>query len=86
MGEAPYTTQLGAGLGLIAETARLLDLWESGMSGQCLLRVALQSGAFPTISARRLRNIVIESFAPRFLVNAAQPARVLKILIGRLPQ
>jgi hypothetical protein len=85
-GETPYTTQLGAGLGLIAETARLLDLWESGMSGQCLLRAALQSGAFPTISARRLRNIVIEAFSPRYLVEDAQPARVLKILLGRIPQ
>jgi hypothetical protein len=56
------------------------------MSGQCLLRVALQSGAFPTISARRLRNIVIEAFSRRYLVDEAQPARVLKILLGRIPQ
>jgi hypothetical protein len=48
------------------------------MSGQHLLRVALDAGAFPTISARRLRNMVIEAFAPRYLVNDAQPARVLK--------
>jgi hypothetical protein len=56
------------------------------MSGQHLLRLALESGAFPTISARRLRNIVIEAFAPRFLVDDAQPARILKILLGRIPQ
>ena len=86
MGEAPYTTQLGAGLGLIAETVRLLDLWEAGMSGQRLLRIALESGAFATISARRLRNIIIEAFAPRYLVDGAQPARLLKILQGRIPQ
>jgi hypothetical protein len=86
VGEAPYTTQLGAGLGLIAETARLLDLWEPGISGQRLLRIALESGAFATISARRLRNIIIEAFAPRYLVDDAQPARVLKILLGRIPQ
>ncbi len=86
VGEAPYTTQLQAGLGLIAETARLLELWEAGMSGQRLLRLALEAGAFPMISARRLRNIVIEAFAPRYLVDDAQPARVLKILLGRVPQ
>jgi hypothetical protein len=86
VGEAPYTTQLGAGLGLIAETVRLLDLWESGMSAQGLLRLALESGAFATISARRLRNMVIEAFAPRYLVDDGQPARVLKILVGRIPQ
>jgi hypothetical protein len=85
VGEAPYTTQLQAGLGLIAETMRLLALWESGMSGQHLLHIALASGAFPTISARRLRNIVIEAFAPRYLVDDAQPARLLKILLGRIP-
>jgi BrxA len=84
--EAPYTTQLGAGLGPIAETARLLDMWESGMSGQQLLHIALESGAFPTISARRLRNIVIEAFAPRYLMDDARPARVLKVLLGRIPQ
>jgi len=75
--ETPFTTQLGAGLGLVTETVRLLDLWEPGMSGQRLLRIALESGAFATISARRLRNIVIEAFAPRYLVDDAQPARVL---------
>jgi hypothetical protein len=85
-GEAPFTTQLQAGLGLIAETARLLDLWRPGVSGQHLLRVALKSGAFPTISARRLRNVVIEAFGPRYLVDDARPARVLKILLGRVPQ
>jgi hypothetical protein len=84
VGEPSYSTQLGAGLGLIAETARLLELWCPGMSGQDLLGLALGSGAFPTISARRLRNIVIEAFAPRYLVEDAQPARVLKILIGRI--
>jgi hypothetical protein len=86
VGEAPYSTQLGAGLGLLAETARLLELWQPGMSAPDLLRLALGSGAFPTISARRLRNIVIEAFAPRYLASDAQPARVLKILIGRIPQ
>ena len=85
-GEAPYTTQLGAGLGLITETVRLLDLWEPGISGQRLLRIALESGAFATISARRLRNIVIEAFAPRYLVDHGRPARLLKILVGRIPQ
>jgi hypothetical protein len=86
IGDASYTTKLGAGLGLITETTRLLDLWEPGMSRQCLLRIALESGAFATISARRLRNIVIEAFAPRYLVEDARPARVLKILVGRISQ
>lgn len=56
------------------------------MSAQGLLRLALASGAFATISARRLRNIVIEAFAPRYLADGARPARLLKALQGRIPQ
>jgi hypothetical protein len=40
---AQYTTQLGAGLGLIDETLILLDLWQEGMSGTDLYRAALAS-------------------------------------------
>lgn len=76
----PYTTQLQAGLGLFDETRTLLELWQPGMSGHVLKLTALSSGRFSGITARRLRNIVIESFAPRYLVDDAQPARVLKRL------
>jgi hypothetical protein len=83
---SPYTTQLQAGLGLVPETMRLLALWQPPhMSGQALLRNALASGEFPKVSARRLRNIVIEAFVPRYLVDEATPARLLKVLIGRVP-
>jgi Putative inner membrane protein (DUF1819) len=37
------------------------------------------------VSARRLRNIVIEAFVPRYLVDEAAPARLLKVLLGRVP-
>ena len=73
-----YTTKLQAGLGLIPETEKLLDLWELGMSSRALLDHALENGDFPTVTARRLRNIVSEGFAPRYLVNDAQPASMLK--------
>jgi hypothetical protein len=72
-----YTTQLGAGLGLIAETRALLELWQTDMDVTALYQAALQSGRFPTISARRLRNIVVECFAPRYLANNGVPARCL---------
>jgi hypothetical protein len=73
----PYTTQLQAGLGLVNETKTLLDLWSPGMSAQ-LQQVALESGRFPTVTARRLRNIVVECFAPRYLVSHGAPASHLK--------
>lgn len=84
MGKSPYTTKLQAGLGLIGETVRLLEMWKLGLSAQQLFRVALESGAFPAVSARRLRNMVVEAFAPRYLVDEGKPARVLKILLARV--
>ena len=76
----PYTSQLGAGLGLVNETKTLLDLWSPGMSANQLHQVALESGRFPTVTARRLRNIVVECFAPRYLVAGGAPAVHLKRL------
>jgi len=75
-----YTTQLQAGLGLINETKTLLDLWSPGVSANQLHQVALESGRFPTVTARRLRNIVTECFAPRYLVLDGTPAKHLKRL------
>lgn len=49
-----------------------------------LFQKALESGRFPTITARRLRNIIVECFAPRYLVREGAPAGHLKRLIGSL--
>lgn len=76
----PYTTQLQAGLGMINETRALLDIWRPGMDAPALKSAALASGRFPGMSARRLRNLVAECFAPRFLVDSAAPARILSCL------
>ncbi len=77
----PYTTQLQAGLGLVNETKTLLDLWAPGMSANQLHQLALESGRFPNVTARRLRNIVVECFAPRYLVAGGTPAMHLKRLV-----
>lgn len=79
-----YTTQLQAGLGLIEETRMLLDLWAPGMTAPQLCQAALQSGRFPGVTARRLRNIVVEGFAPRYLVDKGTPAARLKKLLPQL--
>lgn len=81
----PYTTQLGAGLGLINETKTLFDIWSPDMSAAQLYQIALKSGRFPTITARRLRNIVIECFAPRYLVSGEATSTHLKQLFTKLP-
>jgi hypothetical protein len=75
-----YTTQLQAGLGLIGETKALLNLWVPGMTTTRLYQEALESGRFPNVTARRLRNIVAECFAPRYLVDGGTPAAHLKLL------
>jgi hypothetical protein len=82
MSEDLYTTKLGAGLGLIEETSLLLDLWEPKMSTSGLYQLALESGLFPSVTARRLRNIVVECFGARYLKGAGdiQPAEILKAL------
>lgn len=82
--EQRYTTQLQAGLGLVEETKSLLCLWQPGMTPNQLYRTALESGRFPVVTARRLRNIVVECFAPRYLAAAGVPAVHLKRLIGSI--
>ncbi len=82
--EGRYTTQLQAGLGLIHETKILLEMWRPGMSAGDLYKSALYSGEFPNISARRLRNMVVECFSPRYLRGGAKPAQYLKQLIKSL--
>lgn len=82
--EGRYTTQLQAGLGMIDETRILLELWHNGMDTPTLVETALHSGRFADMSARRLRNVVVECFAPRYLVEGAKPARLLKAVGGSL--
>ncbi|RMH79238.1 MAG: DUF1819 family protein [Calditrichaeota bacterium] len=79
-----YTTRLQAGLGLIPETKQLLSLWTEGMSASELTKYALAVGAFSNISSRRLKNIVIEGFASRYLTKEEYPAKFLKRLSNKL--
>lgn len=77
-----YTTQLSAGLGLIQETRALLQVFQPGMNSSQLFESALASGGFPLITARRLRNIISECFAPRYLRDPSVANR-LKLLSER---
>ncbi|MGB5157335.1 BrxA family protein [Desulfobacterium sp. N47] len=79
-----YTTQLQAGLGVIYETRTLLELWQPGMKSATLYQIALDSGYFSNVTARRLRNIVAECFAPRYLVTNDYPAEIIKDLKNKL--
>lgn len=85
MTERFYTTQLQAGLGMVDETRALLDIWTPGMKTTQLYQNALDSGRFPSMSARRLRNVVAECFHPRLLIDNGRPAEQLKTLGDALP-
>ena len=77
-----YTTQLQAGLGLLEETKQLLQVYQPGMSAPQLYEASLASGRFPLVTARRLRNIVVECFAPRYMRDPSV-ATHLKSLVDR---
>jgi hypothetical protein len=73
-----YSSMLNAGIGMIDESRTMLNLWQPGMGNADLFRAALESGLFPNITARRLQNFIKECFGPRYLVNGAAPALLLK--------
>lgn len=76
-----YTTQLGAGLGMIQETVDLLRLWQTGDTPKRLCEKAIAIGVFSRATARRARNIVMEMFAPRFLADGGKSTAHLKRLV-----
>lgn len=78
-----YTTKLGAGQGIIDETRMLLDLWQPGMDSNTLNHIALQSGRFPNMTARRLRNLIVEGFSYRFLGEKGVAANYLKLIANK---
>ena len=82
MSDAPaYTTQLGAGLGMLNETLDLIRLVEPGDTSTKLSERVITNGVFSRATARRAHNIVAEMFAPRYLVNGGQPALFLRTLL-----
>jgi len=84
MSKGSYSSRLGAGLAMLEETRIFLDLWQPGMQAADLQRLALESGRFPNVSARRLRNLVGECFALRYLADNGGPAALLKSLLPTL--
>lgn len=79
-----YTTQFQAGLGMVEECRSFLELWEPEDTVKTLEVKILDEGILPDVTARRVRNLVAEMWAPRFLPNEALPARDLKIILGSL--
>jgi len=64
---AHYSTALAQSQGIFSETMTLFELWEPGMDANELFERARAQNILGSASERRLRNIVIEGFASRFL-------------------
>ena len=79
-----YDTNLAMGLGLIEETKALLNTWNPTMDSAALYQEALSSGVLSSVSAYRLRNIVVRCFGNRYLVHGNEPAGTLKKLLPSL--
>jgi len=77
-----YTTALAKGQGIIEETLALLGIWEPGMTPKQLADRAVKEGVLGRATAKRVRDLVIEAFVPRYLVNSARPAAYLMALLG----
>ena len=80
--DGTYTTQLQAGLGMVAETLALLRVWEPGMIPSRLAERAVQAGVFSRATARRTRNLATEMFAPRYLTHDGMAAERLQYLVA----
>ncbi len=76
-----YTTALAKGQGIIEETLALLSIWEPGMTPKQLADRAVKEGVLGRATAKRVRDLVFEAFAPRYLVDSSRPARYLKMLL-----
>lgn len=70
---------------MIDETKVLLKLWKPDIGVPQLVEKALESGLLPQVTARRLRNIIAEGFAPRYLIDVGFPAKALKKIQPHLP-
>lgn len=75
-----YNLHLQSGLGLQAETLALLNAWKEGMSEKELYEKALNEGVLSQKSARRLKNMIKDGFARRYLIENGRPASHIKNL------
>jgi hypothetical protein len=79
-----YTTQFGAGLGMLDECRLFTELWEPGITNRNLEERVLEEGVLPNVTARRVRNLVSEMWSPRFSREDFTPAKDLKRVIDYL--
>lgn len=80
MGEVKYDSKLGAAQGAIDEMLSLIALCKNGDSAHDVYAAALDAGIFGGRSAKRLKNVVTDAFAPRYLSDGGRPVRTLQLV------
>lgn len=73
MNDSYYNTQLAAHQKSMDCCCQIIRLWEPDDNRQDIYAKALDSGLFSTLTARSLKNVIVEIFAPRFLDEEAKP-------------
>lgn len=81
--EARYSLELLKVTGMIPETLQLLQRWSPGMSAQELAQAAIPEGLLGKASASRVKDLVYQGFAKRYLRPGEHVARTLKNLVER---
>ena len=81
-----YSTALTQAQGIFSETMSLFEVWEEGMRPYDLFEKARAQNILGAASERRLRNVIIEGFASRYLREPIlEAAKTLKILFENNP-
>ncbi len=78
-----YRTELLKVSGIVSETIALLDLWEPGMTAPELARVAVERDVLGKATASRVKDVIYQGFAKRYLRPNEEPARLLRELAQR---
>jgi hypothetical protein len=77
-----YSTALAQAQGIVGFCQTLFELWQEGVAPNVLFEQVRHANLLNTDSERRLRNIVIEGFASRFLREPfLEAAPTLKLLL-----
>ena len=69
--------------GLVAETVALLRAWCPGMSSLALADLAIAKNVLGKAASNRVKDVVNQAFAKRFLSPDDSPARYLKLMVEK---
>ena len=84
-GIKPYTIRVSKGAALLPETRVLLQEWIPGEDTNAFADRVLSRDLLGKATARRVQDLVLRCFAPRYLAPPGCPAKHLKRLVLNHP-